>query len=30
VALAIVARIVEVRRAADRAEERSELTRRDG
>jgi xanthine dehydrogenase accessory factor len=29
VALAIVARIVEVRRAADRAEERSELARRD-
>ena len=30
VALSIVARIVEVRRAADRAEERSELARRDG
>jgi xanthine dehydrogenase accessory factor len=30
VALAIVARIVEVRRAAERAEERSELARRDG
>lgn len=30
VALAIVARIVKVRRASDRVEERSELTRRDG
>ena len=30
VALSIVARIVEVRRTADRAEERSELARRDG
>ena len=30
VALSIVARIVEVRRAADKAEERSELARRDG